>query len=130
METQDSAEVHVCFAIALEPAEYRPSQNQELGLVWRPPKTIREELHRLDRFFQAVQQSGEMQATFDVSRLQLEQFAVGANGLPRHGARRQSVGMLEPLLGNAVVSRRCGLVDGSGWVHGDPLRTVDGAALG
>ena len=105
MQPQDPAEIHLCFAITLKTTQNGASKDQKLGLIRRPPQAIREYIDRFGSFFQAVEEPGEVQPSLHVARLQLEQFAVGTNCRTRHGALRQIVGLLQPALRGALVTK-------------------------
>ena len=104
MEPQDAPKIRIGFPIALEPAEDGPPENQELGLVGRSPQPLRKHIHSLIGLFQAIQKSGEMQATFHVGRLQLEQLAIRPDRLTGERSGRQFIGALQPLFGDTPIA--------------------------
>jgi hypothetical protein len=112
VQPEHPAKVRVGFAVPLQSSKNGAAEHQELGLIGRLPESLGEHINCLPGLLQPIQQSGEMQPAFDVSRLHLEQLAIGADCLAGKRARSQLVSLLEALLGDTAVAGRAGLVDG------------------
>jgi hypothetical protein len=110
VQPEHPAKVRVGLTIPLQSSENRAAEHQELGLIRRLPESLGKHVNCLPSLLQPIQESGEMQPTFDVSRGHLEQFAIGADSLAGKRPRGQLVSLLEALLGDTAVAGRGGLV--------------------
>jgi hypothetical protein len=72
MKSQDAAEVHFGFSIALQPAKDGTPEHEELGLVGRTPETLRQNVDCLIRLLQSIEQAGEVESALNVTRFHLQ----------------------------------------------------------
>jgi hypothetical protein len=106
MEAKHPAEIGFGLPVALQPAENGAAKHQKLGLIRRAAEPLGQDVYRFGGLLQAVEQPGEMQASLDVARLELQQLAIGADGVTGKGSRGQLVCPLQPLLGQTTVPGR------------------------
>jgi hypothetical protein len=88
--------ISVGLAIALQAAEDGSAENQKLGLVGRAAKSFRQDIHRLGRLLQAIQQPREVQPRLDLGRVQFEQVAVRSDGFAGQWSSREVRCLLKP----------------------------------
>jgi hypothetical protein len=103
MEPNHSAEIGFGLAIMLQTPEHGTPEDQKLGLVRSTPESLGQNVHRLVRLFQPIQQPGEMQTSLDMTGLELEQLTVGPNGLSRKWPGGKPIRLLQSTLGLAAV---------------------------
>jgi hypothetical protein len=127
MEPEGAPKICIGLAITLQAAKDGAPEDQELGLVRRPAEPLRQNIHRLSRLLQMIQQPCEVEPGLDMGRLQFEQVAVRTDRLSWQRAGREFHRLLKPQLGLAPVSTgrrgagRRGIVCAAwfGWKHGD-----------
>jgi hypothetical protein len=103
MQPKHPPEVGFRLAVALQPPENGPPENQKFSLIRSPPESFRQYVRRFACLFQPVQQPGKIQASLDMAGLELEQLAVRPDRLSGERPRSKLIGLLQTLLGLAPV---------------------------
>ena len=126
MKAKHPPEIGFGLAVTLEAAQDGPTQDEKLRLVGGPPEAVGQNLDGVRRLLQPIEQTGELKAALHMIGFQLEQLAIGANGVPRHRSARELGGLLQSPLTHAPVPRRNGSRVGLqhagrlvGWVGAD-----------